>query len=386
MEEDAKSILQSLNCDYINVKLPTKVLSVAEQQMVEIAKALSFNPKIMVFDEPTATLSEREVESLFERIRKLKESGLGIIYVSHRMQEFKHIGERITVLRDGKKIGTINIDDVNDKELVNMMVGRDISQVYHRSENKFSGEVLRTERLSDKNGKVKDVSITLNKGEIVGIAGLVGAGRTELARLIFGIDPIGGGKLFIKGKEIKDSSPVKIVKEGLGMVCEDRKRQGLALNDSVLWNTMAVSLKSFFPKVLISRKKIFEIATDYVKQLRVATPDVYRACKYLSGGNQQKVVLAKWLSAKTDIMIFDEPTRGIDVGAKMEIYAMMDKLAVEGKSILMISSELPEVIGMSDRIYIMHNGRIAGECKRGELTADEIGSKMLGIGGDTCEC
>ena len=226
----------------------------AEQQMVEIAKALSFNPKIMVFDEPTATLSEREVESLFERIRKLKESGLGIIYVSHRMQEFKHIGERITVLRDGKKIGTVNIDDVNDKELVNMMVGRDISQVYHRSENKFSGEVLRTERLSDKNGKVKDVSITLNKGEIVGIAGLVGAGRTELARLIFGIDPIGGGKLFIKGKEIKDSSPVKIVKEGLGMVCEDRKRQGLALNDSVLWNTMAVSLKSF-PKVLISRKR-----------------------------------------------------------------------------------------------------------------------------------
>jgi len=384
MERDAKKLLESLNCDYINVKLPTKFLSVAEQQMVEIAKALSFNPRIMVFDEPTATLSEREVESLFRRIKKLKESGIGIIYVSHRMQEFKHIGDRITVLRDGKKIATVNIDEVNDMELVNMMVGRDISQVYHRSENHFTGEVLRTEKLSDKKGRVKEVDITLNKGEIVGIAGLVGAGRTELARLIFGIDPIGGGKLFIKGKEIKDNSPVKIVKEGVGMVCEDRKRMGLALNHSVMWNTVAVSLKSFFPKLLISHKKIVEIVTDYVKQLRVATPDIYRACKNLSGGNQQKVVLAKWLSANTDIMIFDEPTRGIDVGAKMEIYAMMDKLATEGKSILMISSELPEVIGMSDRIYIMNNGRIVGECKRGELCADQIGALMLGVGGDSC--
>lgn len=382
MERESEELLKSLNCDYINVRSYVKKLSVAEQQMVEIAKALSFNPKIMVFDEPTATLSEREVDSLFERIHKLKKAGIGIIYVSHRMQEFKLIGNRITVLRDGKKIATVAIGEINDKELVNMMVGRDISQVYHRSENKFTGEVIRTEKLSDRVGRVKEASIVVNKGEIVGLAGLVGAGRTELAKLIFGIDPIGGGKVYIKGEEINRSSPVHIVKKGIGMVCEDRKRQGLALNDSVAWNTMAVSLKKHFPKFMISFRNMYDIVEEYKTKLRIATPDIYRACKFLSGGNQQKVVLAKWISMDTDILIFDEPTRGIDVGAKMEIYALMDKLATEGKSILMISSELPEVIGMSDRIYVMHEGKIVGECKRGEFSADDIAAKMLGVGSD----
>lgn len=381
MEKESTKILKSLNSDYINVKAYVKTLSVAEQQMVEIAKALSFNPKIMVFDEPTATLSEREVESLFERIHKLKEAGIGIIYVSHRMQEFKFIGDRITVLRDGKKIDTVGVHDISDMDLVNMMVGRDISQVYHRSANPYKGEVLRTKNLSDKAGRVKDVSIVLNKGEIVGLAGLVGAGRTELAKLIFGVDVVDKGSIFINGKAVHALSPVRVVKHGLGMVCEDRKRQGLALKDSVAWNIIAVSLKKFFPKLFISQKKIVEIAEEYKKKLRIATPDVYRECRYLSGGNQQKVVLSKWLSADTDILIFDEPTRGIDVGAKMEIYALMDKLALDGKSILMISSELPEVIGMSDRIYIMREGSIVNECSREEFSADEIGAKMLGIGG-----
>ena len=340
MEQDAEALLKSLNCD-IDVKSYVKKLSVADQQMVEIAKALSYNPKIIVFDEPTATLSEIEVESLFERIHKLKAEGIGIIYVSHRMQEFKRIGDRITVLRDGKKIGTVGIDEVDNKELVTMMVGRDISQVYHRSENRFSGEVLRTDQLSDIRGRVKQASIVVNKGEIVGIAGLVGAGRTELAKLIFGIDPVGSGKVYICGKEINVSSPVQMVKNNVGMVCEDRKRQGLAVNDSVAWNVLAVSLKKYFPKSILSYKKAYEIVEKYRKQLRIATPDVLRACKFLSGGNQQKVVLAKWLSMDIDILIFDEPTRGIDVGAKIEIYGLMDKLASEGKSILMISSELP---------------------------------------------
>jgi len=360
MERESEELLKSLNCDYIDVKAYVKKLSVAEQQMVEIAKALSFNPKIMVFDEPTATLSEREVDSLFERIHKLKKAGIGIIYVSHRMQEFKLIGDRITVLRDGKKIATVDVGETNDKDLVNMMVGRDISQVYHRSENKFTGEVIRAEKLSDKVGRVKEVSIVVNKGEIVGLAGLVGAGRTELAKLIFGIDPIGGGKVYVNGKETTIKSPVQIVKKGVGMVCEDRKRQGLALNDSVAWNTMAVSLKKFFPTSMISFRKMHDIVEQYKTKLRIATPDIFRSCKFLSGGNQQKVVLAKWISMDTDILIFDEPTRGIDVGAKMEIYALMDKLATEGKSILMISSELPEVIGMSDRIYVMHEGKVVG--------------------------
>ncbi len=382
MEKAASELLKSLNCDYINVKSYVKELSVAEQQMVEIAKALSFNPKILVFDEPTATLSEREVESLFERIHNLKKAGIGIIYVSHRMQEFHQIGDRITVLRDGKKIGTVGIQEVNDTELVNMMVGRDVSQVYHRTPNEFTGEVLRTEGLCDKAGRVKDVSVVLNKGEIVGVAGLVGAGRTEFARLLFGIDPVAKGKIFINGVETHSHTPVQVVKKGLGMVCEDRKRHGLALKDSVAWNILAVSLKKYFPKHFISQKKMIKVAEEYKEKLRIATPDVYRECRFLSGGNQQKVVLAKWLSANSDILIFDEPTRGIDVGAKMEIYALMDKLTQEGKSILMISSEMPEVIGMSDRIYVMREGRIVNECMRCEFSTDEIGACMLGIGGE----
>jgi ribose transport system ATP-binding protein len=382
MERDSVELLKSLNCEYINVKSYVKKLSVAEQQMVEIAKALSYNPKIMVFDEPTATLSEREVESLFDRIHKLKAAGLGIIYVSHRMQEFKYIGNRITVLRDGKKIGTVGIDEINDRELVNMMVGRDISQVFCRSQNTFTGEVLRVEKLSDKAGRVKAASLVLNKGEIVGLAGLVGAGRTELAKLIFGIDPIGEGKVYIDSKEVQVNSPLQLVKHGVGMVCEDRKCHGLAINDSVAWNVMAVSLKKYFPMFMISYDKMYGIVEQYKTKLRIVTPDILRACKFLSGGNQQKVVLAKWLSKDIEILVFDEPTRGIDVGAKIEIYGLMDKLATEGKSILMISSELPELIGMSDRIYIIREGKIVGEFERDKFSADDIAALMLGIEGN----
>ncbi|MCB2202823.1 sugar ABC transporter ATP-binding protein [bacterium] len=380
MEQDARALLESLNCDNIDVKAYVKTLSVAQQQMVEIAKALSFKPKIMVFDEPTATLSEREVNSLFDRIHKLKEAGIGIIYVSHRMQEFSLIGDRVTVLRDGKKIATKRIDEVTDGELVNMMVGRDISQVYHRSnDHDTSVEVLRTANLSDKRGRVKDVNIKLHKGEIVGLAGLVGSGRTELARLIFGIDQRSSGDIFIRQEKSNNHSPVQIVRSGVGMVCEDRKRHGLALKDSVTTNILAVSLKKYFPKGFISEPRMVGIAEEYKDQFRIQTPTVYRPCKYLSGGNQQKVVLAKWLSAEAEILIFDEPTRGIDVGAKIEIYALMDQLALEGKAILMISSELPEVVGMSDRIYVMREGRVMCEFEREEFDIEKIGAKMLGV-------
>ena len=363
MEKEAAELLKSLNCEYINVKSYVMNLSVAEQQMVEIAKALSFKPRIMVFDEPTATLSEREVDSLFAQIHRLKAEGIGIIYVSHRMQEFPLIGDRITILRDGVKISTVGINDCTNEELVNMMVGRDVSQVYVRSENKHTGIALRTENLCDYRDKVKNVNLEVRRGEIVGIAGLVGAGRTETAELLYGIQP---------------------TKLGIGLVSEDRKKQGLALDESIALNTVAVSLKKIFPRFFISNKKIKEIALDYKKQLRIATTSVNKACKYLSGGNQQKVVLAKWLSFDPDILIFDEPTRGIDVAAKMEIYGLMDKLAVQGKAIIMISSELPEVIGMSDRIYIMHEGKIVDEVKRGteEFNSETIGARMmLGAGG-----
>ena len=382
MEAEAQELLQSLNCEYIDVKSYVKNLSVAEQQMVEIAKALSFKPRIMVFDEPTATLSEREVDSLFAQIHRLKAEGIGIIYVSHRMQEFPLIGDRITILRDGVKIKTVGINDCTNEELVNMMVGRDVSQVYVRTENKHSGVALKAENLCDYHGRVQNVNLTVEKGEIIGIAGLVGAGRTETAELLYGIQPIKSGQVYIDGKPVSIKSPIQATKLGIGLVSEDRKKQGLALDESIALNTVAVSLKKIFPRFFLSYKKIREVALDYKNQLRIATTSVYKACKYLSGGNQQKVVLAKWLSFDPDILIFDEPTRGIDVGAKMEIYGLMNKLASEGKAIIMISSELPEVIGMSDRIYIMHEGRMVGEVHRSEFDSEAIGARMmLGTGG-----
>jgi ribose transport system ATP-binding protein len=283
MEKEAHEILTTLNCDYINVKNPAKLLSVAEQQMVEIAKALSYKPRVIVLDEPTATLSEREIKSLFVQIHKLKKSGIAIIYVSHRMQEFPLIGDRITILRDGQKIATVGISEKTNEQLVNMMVGRDVSQVYVRSPNEYTGEVLRCDQLCDEAGRVKEVNITVNKGEIVGLAGLVGAGRTELVKLIFGLDPIRSGTVTVKGKACQTKSPVDAVKQGLGLVCEDRKRFGLALGQSVAANMIAASTKKYFPKFFISFPKICEIAQKYKESLRLAAPSVHTVCKSLSG-------------------------------------------------------------------------------------------------------
>lgn len=380
IQKDAKDLLDSLNCSYIDTGIPVKYLGVAEQQMIEIAKALSINPKIIVFDEPTATLSDREVESLFRQIHKLKMKGIGIIYVSHRMKEFTHIGDRITILRDGQYIKTLNVGEADDEELVNMMVGRDINQVYIRTPNNHAGDALRVEKLSDRKGRVKSCSLNVGKGEIVGLSGLVGSGRTELARLIYGIDRPLSGKVYVHGKDLSGKKPSGFVAEKLGLLPEDRKRFGLALKASISWNIMGVSIKKYFPKFFLSEKRNKEIAESFVKNLKIVTPDVERPVRMLSGGNQQKVVIAKWLSAETDVIIFDEPTRGIDVGAKMEIYALMDKLASEGKAILMISSEMQEVIGMSDRLYIMKEGRIVSEIKRKDFDADSIGQLML-LGG-----
>jgi ribose transport system ATP-binding protein len=385
MNEEAEKLLLSLNCEYIDVKSPVKKLTVAEQQMVEIAKALSFSPRVIVFDEPTAALSDREVESLFTQIHRLKKEGIGIIYVSHRMQEFPLIGDRITVLRDGKKIATVGINEHSNEELVNMMVGRDVSQVYKKTKNDYSGEALRVKDLTDFYGKVKGVNFYVNKGEIIGFAGLVGAGRTETVQLIYGITPKKSGEICVNGKEIFPKSPVDAIKYGIGLVSEDRKKQGLALDQSISLNTVMVSMHKLFPNHITSQKKIREEALLYKKQLRTATTSINKACKFLSGGNQQKVVLAKWLSYDPDILIFDEPTRGIDVAAKVEIYGLMDQLASQGKAIVMISSELPEVIGMSDRIYVMHEGKMVKECRRNEYTSEQIGvMMMLGDAGGEC--
>lgn len=380
MYNNARKLLDSLNCSYIDIKKHTKYLSVAEQQMVEIAKALSYNPNIIVFDEPTATLSEKDVSSLFDRIGDLKKKGIGIVYVSHRMKELPIIGDRVTILRDGNHISTLKIDDINEEQLVNMMVGRDINQVFHRNQNIRDEEVLRVEEVCDKHDRVKKCSINLKKGEIIGIAGLVGAGRTELARLIYGIDTIKSGEIFVHGKKIDKPTTISMAKLGFGMLPEDRKRIGLALDAPISWNTVAVSLKRICSKLLISKRKLNKEAEKYVEELRIATPDVIRNVKSLSGGNQQKVVIAKWLSANSDILIFDEPTRGIDVGAKLEIYALMDKLADQGKSIIMISSELPEIMGMTDRMYIMNEGTIVAEFDRNDYDTSKIGTYMLGLG------
>ncbi|MBQ6367149.1 MAG: sugar ABC transporter ATP-binding protein [Erysipelotrichaceae bacterium] len=382
MNDDARELLKILNCEYIDVTKVVSSLSVAEQQMVEIAKALSFSPRIIVFDEPTSTLSEREVESLFKQIRKLKAEGLGIIYVSHRMQEFPLIGDRITVLRDGKKIGCVGINECTDAELVKMMVGRDVSQVYVRNKTDFSEEALKVENFCDQDGRVKNVSFNVRKGEIVGLAGLVGAGRTETAEMIYGIRPIASGKMTVFGKEQLPKTPTSAVKMGIGLISEDRKRQGLALNESIAQNTVAVSLLKVFPNFFVNNSKINQIAEEFKEKLRIMMTSVGKKTRFLSGGNQQKVVLAKWLSQDPEILIFDEPTRGIDVGAKMEIYNLMDRMASEGKAIIMISSELPEIIGMSDRIYIMKEGEITGELKREDpdFNQEKIGELMM-LGG-----
>ena len=361
MQKEARELLDTLGCEYISAKSIVKELSVAEQQMVEIAKALSFKPRVIVFDEPTAAISDKEVDALFEQIHKLKADGIGIIYVSHRMQEFPLIGDRITVLRDGKKISTIGINDCTNEELVNMMVGRDISQVYVKRENDYDEMLLEVIGLSDKQGLVNDIDLKVGKGEIVGIAGLVGAGRTEIAELIFGIRKIGSGEIYLNGEKIIPKTPSQMMNAGIGLVSEDRKQQGLALDLSIAWNVVSTNMKETFPKKIVSEKVIEDIAMGYKVKLNIATPDARKPCVQLSGGNQQKVVLAKWLEKNPDLYIFDEPTRGIDVGAKMEIYALMDELASQGKGILMISSEMAEVVGMSDRIYVMHEGSIKGE-------------------------
>lgn len=377
MKADAKKYLEMLNCGYIDMNVPVKLLGIAEQQMIEIAKAISLKPRVIILDEPTATLSEREVESFFNLILEMKKQGTAIIYVSHRMNEFARIGDRITVLRDGNFIKTIKVGELSDEELVNLMVGREISQVYVRTPNDFSGEALKVEGLSDSTGRVNGCSIRINKGEIVGLAGLVGAGRTEMARLIFGIDRVGKGKVYLKGKNVTGMKPPKLVKMGLGMLPEDRKAVGLAVKASIAWNIVAVKLEKIFPYFFTSERVNNKVAQESIEKLKIATPNGKKIAGELSGGNQQKVVVAKWLFADSDVIIFDEPTRGIDVGAKMEIYALMDKLASQGCAILMISSEMPELLGMSDRLYVMRDGTIVGQVERKDFSMNEVGKMMM---------
>lgn len=360
MNEKARELFKVLKID-INPAEKIGNLTVGKQQMVEIAKAISSKAKVIIFDEPTAALTDSEIEELFKVIRDLKKQGTGMVYISHRMDEINVISDRVIVMRDGEYVGTLITKECCKDDIIKLMVGRAIFGEPKTASNvaKDAPVVLKCENLN--RGKaVKDVSFELRKGEILGFSGLMGAGRTEVARLIFGADKKDSGKIFINGKEVSINTPEDAVAHGIGYLSEDRKRYGLIVDKSVEENTVISSLNDFVKGIFIDKAKSKEVSQKYVESLKTKTPSVSQLVKKLSGGNQQKVVIAKWLVKNSDILIFDEPTRGIDVGAKSEIYALMERLAKEGKSIIMISSELPEVLRMSDRVIVMCEGRITG--------------------------
>jgi ribose transport system ATP-binding protein len=336
-------------------------LTIAKQQMVEIAKAVSYRGSVIIMDEPTSSLTPAETDALFKIIRTLKAAGKGVIYISHRLEELAKITDRITVLRDGEYVKTLNTTGTQISEVISLMVGRTVEQDQRPTNRNIGNEiVLEVQGLSDLR-LLKDVSFNLRKGEILGFAGLMGAGRTELARAIIGADPKTAGKIILRGKEVKIKQPSDAVDAGIGYLSEDRKRFGLMLIQNVTFNIILSSIPRFANKLgFLKMKSADGIARDSIAQLRVRTPSERQYVKNLSGGNQQKVVIAKWLTRNCDVLIFDEPTRGIDVGAKDEIYQLLTKLSNEGKSIIMISSELPEVLRLSDRIAVMCNGRLTG--------------------------
>jgi len=348
-------------------------LTVGKQQMVEIAKAVSHDLKVLILDEPTAALTETEIDELFAIMRDLSGKGVAMIYISHRMDEIGQITDRVTVMRDGEYVGTNDTDKITKEDIINMMVGRVIYEKPKEKSN-VSDDAKVVLEVSNLNAgrMVKDVSFTLRKGEILGFAGLMGAGRTETARAIFGADEVQSGTIKVNGQPVHISDPMDAVNHGIGYLSEDRKRYGLATGLSVIENALMASYDKYETGMFIHAAKVRKITSDYVDKLSIKTPSVDQLLKNLSGGNQQKVVVAKWLINDAEILIFDEPTRGIDVGAKSEIYTLMNELAAQGKSIIMISSELPEVLRMSDRIVVMCEGRVTGELSIEGATQERI--------------
>ncbi len=356
-EEALKAVDAEFSADEV-----VRRLSTANRQIVEITRAVSANAKCVIFDEPTSSITEKDTENLFRIVKKLRENGVGIIYISHRLDEVFELADRVTVLRDGQTVGTITGDDINQDTLVSMMVGRKLDQFYIRDGKPTDEVIFEVENISAE--KVNSSSFYVKKGEIVGFAGMVGSGRTELMRVIYGIDPKDTGTVKVGGKEVHITGPASAVQNGIIYLPEDRKGEGLFLRMSVRDNTTITSLKRFINKLRIDHKTEEEIATKYAKPLRLkATMD--QMVQSLSGGNQQKVLMARWLNVAEKIIILDEPTRGIDVGAKADIYRILDGLAQDGYAIVMVSSELQEIVGMCDRVYVMRNHRIAG-CVEGE--------------------
>lgn len=372
LDNKARVLFGMMNL-HIDPRTKVSELTVAKQQMVEIAKALSYQSEVLIMDEPTAALTSSEIEELFRIIGQLKASGVGIVYISHRMDELKRISDVITVMRDGCYIDTVKTADTSIDRIISLMVGREL---YHTVDDRRLAEdaatVLEVRNLS-RGTAVKDVSFSLKKGEILGFAGLMGAGRTEVARAIFGADEIDGGEIYIHGRKATIKQPHDAVNQGIGYLSEDRKRYGLLVDMDVKTNVAISSYKKFRSAIGWMRESgIEDTSTQVVGTLKVKTPSVHQRVKFLSGGNQQKVVIGKWLTKDSDILIFDEPTRGIDVGAKTEIYKLLEELAEQGKSIMMISSELPEILRMSHRIIVMNEGRITGELSREEADQEKI--------------
>lgn len=370
MNVATKQILDSFELD-IRPEDVVSELTIAQQQMVEITKALSFNAKILVMDEPTSSLSQKDVTFLFENIRKLKKADVGIIYISHRMSELKQIADKITVIRDGEYVGTRDSATSTNDELIAMMVGRKLTNYYTRTFGNPKEKVLEVKDLST--GKLlKDVSFHLYSGEILGFAGLVGAGRSEVMRCIFGIDPFDSGEIHIHGKKVSINNPQDATRMGIALVPENRKREALFPEQSVMFNITIKALGEFIRGVRVDHIKEKNITTEFVDKMAIRTPTLNQIVGNLSGGNQQKVIIGRWLATNPRILILDEPTRGVDVGAKAEIYSIMNELVKDGVAIIMISSELPEVINMSDRVVVMSNGRITGCLSREGLTQEEI--------------
>ena len=373
LNADARRLFERLNLD-LDPRTRVADLTVARQQMVEIAKALSFDSKVLIMDEPTAALNAQEVADLFRVVRQLRDEGVGIVYISHRMDELQQIADRVTVMRDGRTMDTVTMQGTSVDAIIRLMVGRALEENLRGAAPETArNEVALEVRHLSRGTAIRHVSFSLRKGEILGFAGLMGAGRTEVARAVFGADPIDGGEILVHGRPVRIRTPSDAVKQGIGYLSEDRKQFGLATAMDVQANIAMTSLSRLLRLgVFIDTAAIAETAGEYVRQLGIRTPSVAQPVKLLSGGNQQKVVIAKWLLRDCDILFFDEPTRGIDVGAKAEIHRLIDALAAQGKAIVVISSELPEILRLSHRVLVMCEGRITGEQDAREATQESI--------------
>jgi ribose transport system ATP-binding protein len=365
-----RDVLASLDLQ-IDPEATVKHLGVAQQQMVEIAKALSLDARLIIMDEPTATLTSHEIDRLFQAIARLRTRNVAVVYVSHRLDEVKAVCDRATILRDGAYVATVPVSSTTIDEMIRLMVGRDLKEKFPKITAEPREEVLRVEELTRK-GELHGVSFSVRRGEIVGIAGLVSSKRTETARAIFGADPIDSGRILLRGKPVKVRTPADAIEHGIALVPEDRKRHGIFASLSVWENVVLSALRRFSRNGILDVRHEKQRAQEFVASLRIQTSDLEKRVRDLSGGNQQKVVIAKWLNTHAEVFLFDEPTRGIDVGGKIEVYRLMGELISRGAAIVMISSELPEILGLSDRILVMREGRICGEFDRADATEEKI--------------